>query len=139
LNIYRADGSVTVPITSSFTFSTAAIPLAPTDIIVEKVAANVKLSWKPVTDPASPAVSSYPVYFQNQAGTYVQLSNICQSPTCDTNNCTCSVPMNTLTSSLGWTIGATSEDINVQVFATNAVGTSVAGTQTTTIKKQFVP
>jgi hypothetical protein len=47
--------------------------------------------------------------------------------------------MNTLASSLGWTIGATSEDINVQVFATNAVGTSVAGTQTTTIKKQFVP
>lgn len=50
--------------------------------------------------------------------------------------------MTTLSSSLGWTIGADTK-ILVEVYATNAVGTSSAGTITTpatqSISRQFVP
>ncbi len=72
------------------------------------------------------------------------MSNICQlaKSDCGASTCSCTVPMNTLASSLGWTIGADTK-ILVEVYATNAVGTSTAGTITTpatdSISRQFVP
>lgn len=144
LNLYRTFSEVVDGDRKIITFTADSVPSAPSGIVITQSTSNVVLTWNNVSDPsvANP-VQSYNVKFLNQAGSYVSLSNICQvAKSSCAATCTCTVPMNTLTSSLGWTIGADTK-ILVEVYATNAVGTSIAGTITTpstdSISRQFVP
>jgi hypothetical protein len=136
LNVYQLDADITTNRGTGITFTTTATkPASPTNVNVTRSVSTVTVEWTPVT--STNAVSSYSVAFKDSTTAYQTLAGICQVTSCAAT-CSCTVPMSTLTNTLGWT--ATSDtSINVQVTATNIDGTSDPAAETNTIKYLYIP
>lgn len=138
LNAYQLTTDITDMRGTGTTFTTTSTkPASPTLVNVTRSTSTVTVEWVPVT--STNAVSSYSVTFKDSTSAYVTLAGICQvtSSSCGAS-CSCTVPMTTLTSTLGWT-ASTDTSINVRVTATNIDGTSDPADETNTIKYLYIP
>jgi len=143
LNQYQQSSDISLPWISPITFTTSAVPSAPTAVNVTWVGSSARISWTEPADPANP-VTSYSVKFKKPDNSFTSISGVCQvSAASCTTTCSCDVLMTTLTTTLGWTIDTTEKYIEVEVYAKNIDGTSTAATiatpSTDSISYKYTP